>query len=134
LTRHRIQEAMFIARENIRLVNPFELAVAVSFLFIGLAILFIPPLAYPTSITALFSAHILRVLWGVCVTLSGFLKTAGLLTGNRNWRRAGLILISGVSWVFVMAIIAAGNVAFIFTGGIFVAISLASIAMYRRLR
>ena len=132
--RSRVRDWLHVAYENIRLINPYELAIAISFMFIGLAILFVPPLTYPSSITTLFGANILRAVWGLCVAASGLLKTLGLLTGNRNWRRAGLILISGVSWVFVIAIIYTGNIAFVFTGCIFVAISLASMAMYRRLR
>lgn len=133
MTRHSIRQGIHRARINAAAVNPYEVAVAISFLLIGLAILIIPPLTYPTSITALFHANSMRAVWGICVALSGALKTAGILAAKTNWRKAGLLLIAGVSAVFVLAIIYAGNVAFVFTGGIFIAICLASLAMYRRL-
>ena len=118
------------ARINFRTVNPYEVGIALAVFILGVGLILMVP--DPISINAVFP-DVIRAFWGALVALGGFLKLWGLATNSIPLRKAGLILITGICWTFVLAIVSSGLATSFFTGGIFVSIAVSSMVMYRRL-
>lgn len=117
--------------ENIHLVNPFEVAIALMFFISGLGLLLVAP--DPASIVSVFP-DIIRFSWAVLLTAGGGLKLSGILSNNISFRRAGLALMGGSCSVYAIALVTYGGMSAFFPICLVMGVTWACWSMYRRLR